>query len=94
MVIVKFQKEHFMFTIRTVQWIVFKRRKDSSPPSVETANVRFTPIEKMWSKMKSFLRKRKVCVAAELPEAVKAALETISTNDCKEWFHASGICVN
>ena len=37
MVIVKFQKEHFMFTIRTVQWIVFKRRKDSSPPSVETA---------------------------------------------------------
>ena len=52
------------------------------------------PIEKMWPKMKSFLRKRKVCVAAELPEAVKAALETISTNDCKGWFHASGICVN
>ena len=48
------------------------------------------PIEKM----KSFLRKRKVRVAAELPEAVKAALETISTNDCKGWFHASGICVN
>lgn len=39
--------------------------------------------------MKSFLRKRKVRVAAELPEAVKAALETISTNDCKGWFHAS-----
>ena len=52
------------------------------------------PIEKMWSKMKSFLRKRKVRVAAELPEAVKAALETISTNDCKGWFHASGICAN
>ena len=44
--------------------------------------------------MKAFLRKRKVRVAAELPEAVKAALETISTNDCKGWFHASGICVN
>ena len=41
------------------------------------------PIEKMWSKMKSFLRKRKVRVAAELSDAVKAALETISTNDCK-----------
>ncbi|MGN8734116.1 IS630 family transposase [Fusicatenibacter saccharivorans] len=51
------------------------------------------PIEKMWSKMKSFLRKRKVRVAAELPDAVKAALETISTNDCKGG-HASGICVN
>ena len=36
-IIVKFQKEHFMFIIRTVQWIIFKRRKDSSPPSVETA---------------------------------------------------------
>ena len=44
------------------------------------------PIEKMWSKMKSFLRKRKVRVAAELPDAVKAALETISTNDCKGGF--------
>ena len=52
------------------------------------------PIEKMWSKMKSFLRKRKVRVAAELPEAVKAALKTISTNDCKGWFRTSGICVN
>ena len=52
------------------------------------------PIEKMWSKMKSFLRKRKVRVAAELPEAVNAALKTISTNDCKGWFRASGICVN
>ena len=51
-------------------------------------------IEKMCSKMKSFLRKMKVRVDAELPEAVKAALETISTNDCKGWFHASGICVN
>ena len=52
------------------------------------------PIEKMWSKMKSFLRKRKVRAAAELPEAVKTALKTISTNDCKGWFRASGICVN
>ena len=52
------------------------------------------PIEKMWSKMKSILRKRKIRIAADLPVAVKAALETISMNDCKGWFHASGICVN
>lgn len=52
------------------------------------------PIEKMWSKMKAMLRKDKIRVASELPEAVKAALETISTNDCKGWFHACGICVN
>lgn len=46
------------------------------------------PIEKMWSKMKAILRKNKICVASELPEVVKAALETISMNDCKWWFHA------
>lgn len=52
------------------------------------------PIEKMWSKMKSILRKKKIRVASELPEAVKAALGNVSTNDCKGWFHACGICVN
>ena len=52
------------------------------------------PIEKNVVKNEILSRKRKVRVAAELPEAVKAALETISTNDCKGWFHASGICVN
>ena len=33
-------------------------------------------------------------IAFVLEHYVKAALETISTNDCKGWFHASGICVN
>ena len=41
------------------------------------------PIEKMWSKMKAILRKNKIRVASELPEAVKTALKTISENDCK-----------
>ena len=52
------------------------------------------PIEKMWSKMKAILRKSKIRVASKLPESVKAALKTISTNDCKGWFHACGICIN
>ena len=52
------------------------------------------PIEKMWSKMKSILRKRKIRIASELPEAVKAALEAVSTNDCRGWFRACGICTN
>lgn len=48
------------------------------------------PIEKMWSKMKAILRKQKVRVASELPEAVKKALEMIRHTDCEGWFHASG----
>ncbi len=52
------------------------------------------PIEKMWSKMKATLRKKKIRVASELPAAVKAALGDVNTNDCKGWFRACGICVN
>lgn len=52
------------------------------------------PIEKMWLKMKSILRKRKICITTELPEAVKAALETVCTNDCRGRFRACGICTN
>lgn len=48
------------------------------------------PIEKMWSKMKAILRKQKVRVASELPEAVKKALEIIRHTDCEGWFHACG----
>ena len=48
------------------------------------------PIEKMWSKMKAILRKQKVRVASELPEAVKKALEMIRHTDCERWFHACG----
>ena len=48
------------------------------------------PIEKMWSKMKAFLRKQKVRVASKLSEAVKRALETVSHSDCVGWFHACG----
>ena len=48
------------------------------------------PIEKMWSKMKAILRKQKVRVASELPEAVKKVLEMIRHTDCEGWFHAYG----
>lgn len=44
--------------------------------------------------MKSILRKRKIRIASELPEAVKAALEAVSTNDRRGWFRACGICIN
>ena len=40
------------------------------------------PIEKMWSKMKAFLRKQKV-------RAVDA-LKTISVSDCIGWFYSCG----
>lgn len=48
------------------------------------------PIEKLWSKIKAFLRKEKVRAAEELTAAIERAFSTISVFDCEEWFRASG----
>ena len=36
-VVIKFQECHFVFTVRTFERVIAKRRKDSRPPPVETA---------------------------------------------------------
>ena len=48
------------------------------------------PIEKMWSKLKAFLRKKKVRLAQDLPDAVRQAFDTITPQDCAGWFHSCG----
>lgn len=48
------------------------------------------PIEKLWSKVKAFLRKVKVRNARELPIAIKNAFTAISKSDCQGWFRACG----
>ena len=50
------------------------------------------PIEKMWSKMKSILRKWKVRKADMLPHAIDAALKFVSAADCRSWFRSCGYC--
>ncbi len=52
------------------------------------------PIEKMWSKMKAILRKQKVRVASELPEAVKKALEMIRHRIVRGGSMRVDICTN
>ena len=44
------------------------------------------PIEKMWSKIKAYLRKEKVRIASSLPDAVEKAFSTITISDCLGWF--------
>lgn len=46
----------------------------------------FNPIEKMWSKIKSVLRKLKARSASDLKVAVDTAFDLISDNDCAGWF--------
>ncbi|MCC8074345.1 MAG: IS630 family transposase [Clostridiales bacterium] len=50
------------------------------------------PIEKMWSKMKSCLRKWKVRIKEALPAAVETALAQVTHDDVVGWFQASNYC--
>jgi len=50
------------------------------------------PIEMMWSKMKSFLRKWKVRKSDDLPAPVHQALDLISLTGVLHWFSFSGYC--
>ena len=50
----------------------------------------FSPIELMWSKVKTYLRRVKARTQEELEEAIRAALETITASDCLNWFRHCG----
>jgi len=54
----------------------------------------YNPIEKMWSKIKAFLRAAKARTAETLQAAIAAALQTISPNDARSWFVESGYTFN
>jgi len=51
----------------------------------------FNPIEKMWSKIKSILRKLKIRVSTELPAAINNAFSQITVTDCQGWFRSVGL---
>ena len=48
----------------------------------------FNPIEKMWSKLKAYLRKAKVRALSGLPDAVEHAFSTVTPFDCLGWFRS------
>lgn len=50
----------------------------------------FNPIENMWSKVKSVLRKLKARTFNELMTAMKIAIESIAKNDCVGFFDHCG----
>jgi transposase len=50
------------------------------------------PIELMWSKLKSVLRKLKPRTIEELEDAISIALESVSNSDIVGWFEHDGYC--
>ena len=54
----------------------------------------FNPIEKMWSKVKEFLRSAKPRTYAALMKAIAAALEAVAAEDAQGWFDSCGYRYN
>jgi len=50
----------------------------------------FNPIEKMWSKIKAFLRKAKARTWEALVAAIKFALQEVTGSDAYNWFLSCG----
>jgi transposase len=50
----------------------------------------FNPIEKMWSKVKAFLRTAQARTQPTLIEAIASALESITPQDAINWFAHCG----
>ena len=48
------------------------------------------PIEKMWSKVKAYLRKVKARDREQLWTAIGAALKTVTASDARGWFCSCG----
>lgn len=48
------------------------------------------PIEKMWSKVKTFLRAAKARTEEDLHQAIASALETVIAQDVEGWFRSCG----
>ncbi len=53
----------------------------------------FNPIEPCWSKIKTFLRRAKARTVEALIEAIKHALDTITTADIRGWFTHCGYSI-
>lgn len=50
----------------------------------------FSPIEQMWSKLKTHLRKAKARTSEELDRAIAEGLKLITGSDCRGWFKHCG----
>ena len=48
------------------------------------------PIEKLWFKVKAFLRKFKARTLDALPNAIQNAFHSVTVSDCSGWFRFCG----
>jgi transposase len=53
----------------------------------------FNPIEKMWSKIKAYLRKPCARTQETLYQAISDALTTVTQSDIRGWFKSCGYII-
>ena len=85
--------EVFEETISTAEYELIEAIRNYSKAFIQSANENggvptINQIEKMWSKLKAFLRKEKIRMASELPSAISKGFLTIRPTDCIGWFHS------
>ena len=49
-----------------------------------------SPIEKMWSKIKEILKRKKPRTKADFHDAILSAIESMNDNDFEEWYDSCG----
>lgn len=95
-------RDHLIPTLKPGDIVVMDNLRSHHVQSVrevfEAANIQYrylppyspdlNPIEKMWSKLKTILRKWKIRTANLLPDSVSDALKLVTPTDCRHWFHS------
>ena len=66
------------------------RAKGAIPLYLPPYSPDLNPIEKMWSKMKSILRKWRIRAKDKLIPAIQQALNLVTPSDCQGWFTSTG----
>jgi transposase len=66
------------------------RRKKASHVFLPAYSPDLNPIEKMWSKVKQFLRGKEARTYEALENAIAQALDAVSASDAQAWFKSCG----
>ena len=66
------------------------RAKGAIPLYLPPYSPDLNPIEKMWAKMKSILRKWRIRIKDKLIPAILQALNLVTSSDCQGWFACAG----
>lgn len=66
------------------------RAKGAIPLYLPPYSPDLSPIEKMWAKLKSILRKWRIRIKDKLIPAILQALNLVTPSDCQGWFTCAG----